>query len=152
MKLKYRTTSPVKTKKMGEGLAKILLKMPKRKKAIVLALEGDLGGGKTTFLQGLAQGLGVREKILSPTFIILRRFKIPGQKSKNFYHIDCYRIKGPKDILDLNFREIIADPRNVVAIEWADKIKNIVPQNSAWIKFRFISKNIRKITISASRY
>lgn len=150
MKSKYLTNSPSQTKKLGEILAKEILKIkPRRKKALVLGLEGDLGGGKTTFLKGFAKGLGIKEKILSPTFIIIRRLKINNLTMKqfsNFYHIDCYRVQNSKEILDLGFKEIISNPKNIVAIEWAERIKKILPKNTIWIKFEFIDEKTRKIT------
>jgi len=129
------------TQKIAKGLAKKILNSKKRKdQAFVLALKGDLGSGKTTFLQGFAKGLGIKEKILSPTFNIYKRFG-------NFYHFDCYRIKKPKEILDLGFREIIQDPQNIMAIEWAEKIKKILPKTTQWINFKFISQAKREITV-----
>lgn len=144
----YITKNPSQTKKLGEKLAKeILNKKPKR--AVVIALIGELGGGKTTFLQGFAKGLGVKEKILSPTFVIMRKFKICADSPQflSFYHIDCYRIQNPKEILMLGFRKIISDQQNIVAIEWADKTEKIMPKDALWVKFQFIDKNKRKITI-----
>lgn len=123
-------------------MAEEILKTHIGGRALVLGLEGDLGGGKTTFLQGFAKGLGIKEKILSPTFIIMRRFN-------NFYHFDCYRIQKAKDILDLGFKEIINNPQNIVAIEWADRIKKILPKNVLFLKFGFVGKTSRKITIQS---
>jgi tRNA threonylcarbamoyladenosine biosynthesis protein TsaE len=114
-----------------------------------LALEGELGGGKTTFLKGFAKGLGIKEKILSPTFILIKKFNIEHQTSnfKHFYHIDCYRIEKPKEILNLGFNEIIRNSKNIIAIEWADKIKKILPKRVIWIDFRFRNKSEREIKI-----
>jgi len=137
------TNSPSQTKKFGEVLAKKILKTKSKKISQILGLEGDLGGGKTTFLQGFAKGLGIKEKILSPTFVIIRKFKIP----KTFIHIDCYRIQKPKEILDLGFKEIVSDPKNIVAVEWADRIRKIMPKNTIWLRFEFKDKKKRKITI-----
>lgn len=150
---KHLTKNPAQTKKLGEALAKEILKSQPKNRAWVIGLEGDLGGGKTTFLQGLAKGLGIKEKILSPTFIIIRKSKIQNSKSKyeNFIHIDCYRIEKPKEILDLDFKEIILNPQNIVTIEWAERIKKILPQNSLIIKFEFVNKNKRKITLSHAK-
>jgi len=146
--MRYLSKSSSQTKKIGENLAKKFLRTSKRK-ALVVALEGDLGGGKTTFLQGLAKGLGIKKKILSPTFVIMRRFQIPKGKISSqfqyFYHIDCYRIKKSKDILVLGFEEIISDPKNIVGIEWADRIKKILPKDRIFLKFQFVNKNKRKI-------
>ena len=162
MKNSYLTNSPTQTKQIGEILAKEILKTRIEKRALVLGLEGDLGGGKTTFLQGFAKGLGIKEKILSPTFIIFRKYKIqntkypaPEQarygagKIQNFYHIDCYRIRKSKEIFDLGFKEIISNPRNIVAIEWVDRIKKILPKNVLSLKFGFVGKTSRKITIQS---
>ncbi len=134
------TKSAKETKRFGEFLAKKILRTKLRKKALVIGLEGDLGGGKTTFLQGFAKGLGIQEKITSPTFVIIKRFG-------RFYHIDCYRIQKPKEILDLGFKKIISDPRNIVAVEWADKVRKIIPKSTIWLKFEFINKKTRKIVL-----
>ena len=148
--MRYSSSSSAQTRKIGEGLVKDLLKTSDRG-VLVLALEGDLGGGKTTFLQGLARGLGIKEKILSPTFVIMKKFRIPRKKADSqfqyFYHIDCYRIKKSKDILSLGFKEIIADPKNIVAIEWAERIKEILPKDKISLKFRFVDRDKRIIII-----
>ena len=141
MKKEYISSSPFKTRKFAEKFARQILKQKTLPQAIIVCLCGELGSGKTTFLQGFAKGLGVKEKILSPTFIIMRKFK-------NFFHFDCYRIENPKEILSLGFKEIIANPKNIVTIEWADKIKKILPKESLIIKFKFINQNTRKIIIS----
>ncbi len=147
MNFSYLTENPTQTKKIGEILAKEILKTHVGGKALVLGLEGDLGGGKTTFLQGFAKGLEIKEKILSPTFIIMRRFPPAGEARKNFYHFDCYRIQKPKDILDLGFKEIINNPKNIVAIEWADRVRPLLPKNRILIQFGIVGKNKRKISI-----
>ncbi len=150
MKKTFLTKNSTQTKKLGESFAKSILKRSPAKRAIVFGLIGDLGGGKTTFLQGFAKGLGIKERILSPTFVIIKRFKIKDLRFTNFYHIDCYRIQKPKEILDLGFKEIISNPKNIVAIEWADRISKILPKNSIILKFEFISQNKRKIEIGQS--
>jgi len=140
MKFKIFTSSPSQTKKAGQLLAEEVLKSKPAKRAFVIGLVGDLGGGKTCFLQGFAKGLKIKGKILSPTFIIMRRFN-------NFYHIDCYRIQKPQELLDLGFKRIIANPKNIVAVEWADRIRKIMPLNTIWIEFEFIGEKKRKIMI-----
>jgi tRNA threonylcarbamoyladenosine biosynthesis protein TsaE len=148
--MEFITKTPSQTKKLGEILAKEILKS-NFKNSVILALKGDLGGGKTTFLQGFAEGLGIKEKILSPTFIILKKFQIPNSKYKYFYHFDCYRIEKSKEVLKLGFKKLISNPKNIVAIEWADKIRKIVPKNSLKIDFKFINKNNRKINVSLKK-
>lgn len=149
MKKIFLSKSFSQTKKIGENLAKRLLKKKISKGALIIALEGDLGGGKTTFLQGFAKGCNIKERVLSPTFIIMRKFKINFKNIpfKYLYHFDCYRVKKPKEIIHLNFKEIIKNPENIVAIEWAENIKKILPKKILKIKFKFINKNTRKLVI-----
>lgn len=133
MGLEIITNSEGETRKLGQMLAKEL------NVGEVVCLEGDLGGGKTTFVQGLAQGLGIKEWMRSPTFVLIREYN-------NLYHIDCYRI-NKKDLIKLNFKEILKSSK-IKVIEWADKIKNILPKNCLHIKFEFINANKRKIIIN----
>jgi tRNA threonylcarbamoyladenosine biosynthesis protein TsaE len=156
MKIIYLTNSSKQTRRLGYVLAKEILKTKlKRKKPFILGLTGELGGGKTTFLQGFARGLGIKERVLSPTFVIMRKFKIPIKKLPspffNFYHIDCYRLRKIKEILDIDFRKIISSTQSIVAIEWADKIRNILPRDTIWIKFKFVDKEKRKIEVQSSK-
>lgn len=157
---KYITKSYKQTQKLGKNLAKEVLALRDSKgaphgennSAVVFGLQGNLGGGKTTFLQGFAKGLGIKEKILSPTFVILKHFKIPIYNIQNttytdFYHIDCYRLKNEKDILELDFKEIIFNPKNIVAVEWPEKIKKALPKNTGFISFKFIDKNTRELEL-----
>ncbi len=138
----FLTKSQRQTNKLAEILAQEIIRKPlNEKNALVIGLEGELGSGKTTFIKGFAKGLGIRKKLTSPTFVLMREYK-------NLYHIDCYRIKSYKDILALDFKEIISNPQNTVLIEWAEKIKQILPKNRIWIKFKIITDNKRKITIS----
>jgi len=148
MKPPFLTISPRQTQKLGENLAKKILRRRLTKTAFVVGLRGDLGGGKTTFLQGFAKGLRVKEKILSPTFNIFRRFQISSLRFQNFYHIDCYRIQKQKEILDLGFKEIVSNPRNIVAIEWAERIKKIIPKKTIWVNFKFVGKKRRRIFVT----
>ncbi len=155
MLIKKITTNYKQTQKLGENFAKEILNLPPQKKAIILALSGNLGGGKTTFLQGFAKGLGIKEKILSPTFVIMKHFKIkrPTNYSlqtthySDFYHIDCYRLEKSRDILELGWKEIISNPKNIVAVEWPEHIKKILPKSTIFIDFKFIDENTRTIDI-----
>lgn len=129
--LLFKTYSTIETKKLARRF----------KNKRLIALRGDLGTGKTTFIQGFAAALGIKKRLTSPTFIIIRRYK-------NMYHIDCYRLKKPKEIIALGFKKIIANPQNKVLIEWADKIKKLLPKNTLWLEFKQGSqKNERIIKI-----
>lgn len=118
----------------------------------VFALYGNLGSGKTTFVQGLAKGLGIKQKIISPTFIIVRKYNVSIKNKvssiKYFYHIDLYRIENEKDVRGLGLEEILNDKSNVVAIEWPEKIEKILPEDRTDIHFEYIGNNQRQITSS----
>mgnify|MGYP001049134894 CR=1 FL=1 len=150
----YQSQNPSQTKKIGEKLGREILKEKPIKIGKIFALKGELGGGKTTFLKGMAKGLGIKEKVLSPTFLIVRRFEIKNKKSKfkNFYHIDFYRLKKAEEILKLNFKKIISNPGNIVAIEWADRFKKIIPAQASWITFRIKGENKREILIQNGKF
>jgi len=117
--------------------------------ALVLALQGELGAGKTTFIQGLAQALGIKEKILSPTFVIMKHFNILRSGDfKDFYHMDCYRLEGGKDLEAFNFKEILKNKNNLVVIEWAERVKDILPEDTIWLEFEHGGEDIRKILMT----
>ena len=143
MLIKYLSKSSAQTKKLGEILAKEILKTKPRKKALVLALVGDLGAGKTTFIKAFLRSFGVSRRITSTTFLIMRKYPL-GVKSlktkansfKGLYHIDAYRLNNEKGLLALGIKEILEDSSNIVLIEWADKVKKILPEDAIWIKLR----------------
>lgn len=103
----------------------------KTKSLVVLGLVGDLGAGKTTFTKSLIKALGSKKKVTSPTFIIMRRFVL--KNKRNVYHIDAYRITA-HDLVRLVPKEIFKSP-NIVVVEWADRVKKILPQGTIWINF-----------------
>ena len=111
-----------------------------------LALTGELGSGKTTFIQGLAKGLGVKGRIISPTFILMRKYVA---SKLDFYHIDFYRLEDglENEVKNLGIDDTWGKKDNVVAIEWAEKIKKSIPENAIWIKFENRGENERKILI-----
>ncbi len=134
------------TEKLAKLLAKEISKHKKRclsrgnRGALIFGLVGNLGAGKTTFIQAFARGLGIKAKITSPTFVLMKNYK-------NLYHIDCYRLKSAQDVLDLDFKEIISIPKNIIMIEWAEKIKSILPKNTIWVRFKIISRTERLISV-----
>lgn len=111
----------------------------------IFGLVGNLGSGKTAFVQGIAKGLGVKEKITSPTFVILKEYRT--SKKFSLVHIDLYRLKTLQDVLDVGLADYLGKKDKVCLIEWADKIKNYLPKKSKIIKFKFIDKNTREINI-----
>ncbi len=110
----------------------------------ILALTGDLGGGKTTFVQGLAKGFGIKKQITSPSFVLIKEYPLKNKQAKDLVHIDLYRLKKVDKIFKREILEYFK-PENIVVIEWAEKIKNALPKNTQWIEFDFIDENTRKI-------
>ena len=90
----------------------------------VVSLTGDLGAGKTTFVQGAADGLGIGQAVLSPTFTLVRQY----EGSLPVYHLDVYRLDSLQDVVDLGFDEIL-DRGAVVFIEWGDVIEALLPES-----------------------
>ena len=149
-----RTQSFQETQELGKELAKKIISSQ------VICLSGELGTGKTTFAQGMLKGLGIKGPYTSPTFVIMKHYHVTcnmkheTKKTKmlhvtcfmphDVYHIDAYRI-NEKDILNLGWEEIIAQPDNLIVVEWAERIKKIVPKNARWIKFFWEGKDKRKI-------
>ena len=111
----------------------------------VLALQGDLGAGKTTFIQGLAKGLGIKKTIVSPTFIIVRRYPVSGRR--HLYHVDLYRLEEEigKELENLGLTDEWGRKENIVVIEWADKARNEIPKSAIWIEFEYVDEHKRKI-------
>jgi tRNA threonylcarbamoyladenosine biosynthesis protein TsaE len=114
---------------------------------LVIALEGELGAGKTTFVQGFMRGLGIKRKPNSPTFVIMRRYPVRSIHFKNVYHIDAYRITTADAIGALGLRELMADPKNIILIEWADKLKKALPTKSIRLRFRHGKKEHERVVI-----
>lgn len=123
------TRSAAETQKVGRGLAQ------KIKNGGVVCLYGDLGAGKTTLVQGIVRGLGVKKKVISPTFVIMRSYN-------KVHHIDLYRLD---DVNSLGLEELWEDPSNILLIEWPEKIESILPKNHWKIKLRALSDGTHEI-------
>lgn len=119
----------------------------------IFCLYGELGSGKTTFVQGLASGLGIKKRIISPTFIFIREYKISPKnfKKKNlqwFYHVDLYRAKTEDDVKILGIRSLFEKEDVVIAIEWPEILQNFLPQKRVEIYFKYIDENKREIRLT----
>jgi tRNA threonylcarbamoyladenosine biosynthesis protein TsaE len=136
----YITKSANETQNLAANLAK------KLKGGDILALSGDLGGGKTTFVQGLAKGLRIKEKIQSPTFVLMKIYQIP-KKKFSLCHIDLYRLKNEKDIESIGFQDYLKSSDYICVIEWAEKLRQLadLSQKAKWIKFEYVDEKTRKI-------
>ena len=145
----YRTSSSEETKKLGYDVARAL--SAGQRTATTFALQGDLGAGKTTFVQGFLKGLGSKKRVTSPTFILMRRHALAGaapKKFKNVFHIDAYRLKKPEHMAALELSVILNEPGNIILIEWPEKAKEFLPKNTTWVTFDHgKGENERFITI-----
>jgi len=145
---KYKTKNPKETGKAARELAAQILKRKRGKKAAVVALTGELGAGKTTFIKSFMREAGVKRRITSPTFLILRRFGIKSANFKNIFHIDAYRLENPEDLKATRAKEALASPENIVLVEWAEKIKKVLPKDTIWVKFKYgKDRNEREVII-----
>jgi tRNA threonylcarbamoyladenosine biosynthesis protein TsaE len=109
---------PDETRKVGAALAELLVP------GDVVSLTGDLGAGKTAFVQGAARALGVQEPVTSPTFVLVRQYRgdVP------VHHVDVYRLDRVQEVLDLGFEDLL-DPSGVVFVEWGDAIDALLPDD-----------------------
>lgn len=143
MQKKYYSTSATETKKIAKKIA------AQFNGGTVCGLIGNLGSGKTQFTKGVGEYFKIKKPLNSPTFVLIKLYKIPQPNQvKTLVHIDCYRLQDPRELLDLGFLEILNDKNNLVIIEWADKIKDILPPHTIFINFEYTKlPNTRKIII-----
>ncbi|MCH7760216.1 tRNA (adenosine(37)-N6)-threonylcarbamoyltransferase complex ATPase subunit type 1 TsaE [candidate division TA06 bacterium] len=115
----------------------------------IVAIYGNLGAGKTTFIKGLAAGLGYVGRVFSPTFIFVRPYKIGNQKNKieTLFHIDLYRSENKTDLRNVGIEEFLADKKAVSVVEWPEKIEESLPEKTIKIKIDIIGKSKRRIII-----
>jgi len=112
----------------------------------VLALGGDLGAGKTTFVQGLAVGLGIVERVTSPSFVLMREY-LGGRYP--LMHMDVYRLERMQEVVDLGYAESL-DHSNIVVVEWGDMVDPRLPKEHLAIQMRYgKSEKIRHISVMA---
>jgi len=169
----FKTKSAKETQKLAADLAQKTVNSKPLKHARVFALEGELGAGKTTFIQGFAKALKIKQKITSPTFVLMRYYKLltthpekaSGVKPRGghatlrgprgftgyslLFHIDAFRLKDWHDLDSLGIKDIFADPGNIILIEWAERVRPILPKKHMKIHIDHLGKNTRKITITS---
>lgn len=136
MKLRYESRSPEETQRLGEALGRRL------KAGDVVATIGELGAGKTCFLQGLARGLGVTETATSPTFVLINQYRgrLP------VYHVDAYRTTSLTELLDLGLEEFFYG-EGVTVVEWADKLLPLLPPHAVTVRISGLGDEPREIVI-----
>jgi tRNA threonylcarbamoyladenosine biosynthesis protein TsaE len=131
----FQSSSSKATKEFAAKLAARALARGRGKSATIVTLAGELGAGKTTFVQGFYKGLGIKRVPNSPTFILMRRSALRGKAFKNVYHVDAYRIRAAKDMSVLGFEKFLANPENLFLIEWPERIAGILPKKTVALKF-----------------
>lgn len=116
--------------------------------AVVIALHGDLGAGKTTFVQSLAATLGVKEHVTSPTFTIMKGYETTDGVFQTLIHMDAYRIDDDSELVPLRFNEILQTPHTLFCIEWAEKISTVLPPHIIHISLTVVDENTRTAHLS----
>ena len=111
----------------------------------VLCLEGQLGSGKTTFIKGLAEGLGLKhpEQVKSPTFVLMHIYKA----KMPLYHFDCYRLDTVEELENIGFQDFINDPHAISCVEWAEKAGDLIPKTARHIRFEILGATQRRISL-----
>ncbi|HEU4868443.1 MAG TPA: tRNA (adenosine(37)-N6)-threonylcarbamoyltransferase complex ATPase subunit type 1 TsaE [Actinomycetota bacterium] len=137
-KLTIKSHSSEETQSLGGLLAPLLVP------GDVLVMSGDLGAGKTTFVQGLAHGLGIVERVTSPTFVLMKEYQ--GGRFP-LMHLDVYRLGKVQEVIDLGIDEYF-DPSYVVVVEWGDKVEPLLPQDHLTIELVHEGGDVRNITLT----
>ena len=143
MKNKLTLSSLEDTKKLGQELAKEILKR-KGEAAFVVFLDGDLGTGKTTLVKEIIFALGVKEKVKSPTFTIIEPYEL---NNENIYHVDLYRIIDPSELEIIGLREYLNESNAIIFIEWPEKSYGYLKKFDLKISLKHLSENKRKCRI-----
>lgn len=116
----------------------------------LILLKGELGAGKTTFAQGILSALEAEGPFTSPTFVIMKKYDLEDKDFDSVYHFDCYRV-GSNDVSELGWKEIINNPKNLVLLEWPERIFDIIPQKHLLIEIEMLDKTRRHIKISNNK-
>ncbi len=152
----------IETEKDLEKLAEDILILVGQKKyphATVMALQGDLGVGKTTFTKSLARILGINESITSPTFVIQKTFSINAENFKNsaeafsknifaqLIHIDSYRLDLSAELAHLGWHDLLNQKENLIVVEWPERIADILPAQHILLKFAHVDETTREVEV-----
>lgn len=137
--LEFISRSPTQTRRLGARLGAHL------QGGDVIALEGDLGSGKTVFTQGIGRGWGATSSLISPTYVLIRRHERPQDRVK-LYHIDLYRLNSLMEVIGLGVEELLGAPDAVCVIEWADRAPEVFPDDRLWVTLRWMEEYRRALT------
>lgn len=116
--------------------------------SVVLGLSGDLGAGKTTFVQLLAKEFGVEEQVVSPTYTIMKTYTTNNSTFASLVHIDAYRIETTEEMRVIGFQQLLKQEKTLVCIEWPEHIQALLPQKTIHLTFTFDGISERIVTLS----
>jgi tRNA threonylcarbamoyladenosine biosynthesis protein TsaE len=145
MKKKIITHSAAATKRIGKDIARSLAE------GCVIALEGNLGAGKTVLAKGIAEGLGVAHVIQSPTFVLMKVYPVKRPGISHFVHVDCYRVSSSRELIAIGLDDYVHDGTTVVVIEWSDKIRDMLPSHRIDIRLSAQGEKNRTALIHDAR-
>jgi len=138
--LEFFSRSPEQTRRVGMRLGGLL------QIGDVVCLQGELGAGKTTLVQGLAQGWGTLDPVSSPTFIIVNIYRRPDKGQ--LYHMDAYRLDSAPEAAELDLDEMLA--QGPLLVEWPERVRAILPNEHMWISFEYVAEENRQMLIKAA--
>jgi tRNA threonylcarbamoyladenosine biosynthesis protein TsaE len=145
--MKLVSRNPEDTRAIAAKLAQRVRAAMPGAQATVIALRGELGAGKTTFVQGFADAIGVVQTPKSPTFTLMKSYAVPSTPY-SVWHLDCYRLKGREDLTTLDMHLVLSDPRNIVLVEWPERIGDGLPRNHIEVHMTHAGADSRGIDIS----
>lgn len=136
----FFSRSPEQTRRIGSRLGGVL------RAGDMICLQGDLGAGKTTFVQGVAQGWGSRDAVSSPTFILVNVYRREDQDQ--LFHMDAYRLDSAPEAEELDLETMLAE--GPLLIEWPERIGGLIPDECLWIRFEHVDEEEREMNFKAS--
>ena len=143
-----QTKSIKETEELAEKFVQSVIQTKILDSAFIVALYGDLGSGKTTFVKAVAKAFGLKNTVTSPTFVIEKIYKINNSVFDHLIHIDAYRLKNEDELKHLGWEEISKNPKNIIFIEWPENVKDLIPSDVKKIEFKFIDENVREIVVN----
>lgn len=126
----------------------LIASFPEQDHAIVLALSGDLGAGKTAFVQSLAKNLGVSEPVTSPTFTIMKRYETTHDTLATLFHMDAYRLESEGEVVPLRLDSIFESKQTIFCIEWAERILSVLPKDTIFLNIKINPSDDRILTFN----
>jgi tRNA threonylcarbamoyl adenosine modification protein YjeE len=111
---------------------------------VLLASMVTWAQARLLFTKYVAKELGIKKKVASPTFVVMKRYPLKHEMFKNFYHLDAYRLKNEKELLALGWKETISNPENIVFIEWPELVAKAMPKKHFKIKIKHIKEGERE--------